>query len=40
MLWLVGFDFGRNDTIITVTWIFYFSSSKVEHVGLVMIKLS
>jgi len=34
---MVGFDFGRNDTIITVTWIFYFSSSKVEHVGLVMI---
>jgi len=36
---VVGFDFGCHDTIITVLLIFYLSSSKVEHIVLV-IKMS
>jgi len=30
---MVGFNFGCHDTVITVKWIFYLSSSKVEHIS-------
>jgi len=32
----VVINLGCHDTIITVTWIFYLSSSKVEHIVLVI----